>query len=103
VAIRNIRSLNLRKIKITNKGIRILANSLPTSIEELNLSENNFGVEGTQIITPCIANMSHLRILDFSINKINEGALDLAKALDNKPLMCTLVLCNNGIDDISMK
>eukprot|EP00301_Raphidiophrys_heterophryoidea_P013215 c20581_g1_i1.p1 GENE.c20581_g1_i1~~c20581_g1_i1.p1 ORF type:complete len:318 (+),score=58.27 c20581_g1_i1:559-1512(+) len=91
--------LSLASNQVGSDGAQHLAQALHHTphLTSLNLSANALTHEGIVHLAPVLGSLHHVTSLELPLNKIGEGILVLAAALEHMPRMKTLNLCNNGL------
>ncbi|XP_059817093.1 NACHT, LRR and PYD domains-containing protein 3-like [Hypanus sabinus] len=102
-----IQKLELYRIGLTGSGAGDLASALSTnpSLTELNLSGNELGDSGVQLVSAALRNpvckIQKLRLKDVGLT--DSGAEDLASALSTNPSLTELYLGGNKLGDSGVK
>ncbi|XP_044515647.1 protein NLRC5 [Gracilinanus agilis] len=101
--------LELKKFRLTDSnmspvGVCQVASGLSHchTVEELDLSNNEFSVEGTRVLMGALEGKCQLKSLNLSSLRLDEMALDvLSQKLQKMPLLQKLDLSNSGLSSIS--
>merc|ERR1712217_962976 len=82
--------LQLNSCQMSDGGISVLAGCLPhiNNIEEVYVTQNDIGPDGTKAVADALRLSKSLRMLDLSLNQIGSAGLDALAAVAG---ICTLV------------
>ena len=98
---KSVVTLRCREAELSDEAGQKIAKALKlSSVTDLNLSDNELGLQTAKALTSCLKNKHcRLQILNLENNQLGvEGAKQLAKALSSK--MCKLTSLNLGDCDI---
>ncbi|WP_375331762.1 hypothetical protein [Candidatus Tisiphia endosymbiont of Temnostethus pusillus] len=106
--ITQLRKKNVEALDLSNSKVQldkeILEAIIENPISELNLSSNNLGDGGAELVAGIIQNSTKLKILKLSNNQIgDEGMGALSSALDHNETVTVLDLSNNYLGDEGAK
>ncbi|XP_043844748.1 protein NLRC5 isoform X2 [Dromiciops gliroides] len=99
-----LKNLRLTDSMVSPEGLSQVASGLSHchTVEELDLSKNKFGVEGTRMFMGALERKNQLKSLNLSSLQLDDDlALNLAKKLQRMPLLQRLDLSNSGLSSNS--
>nr|XP_020821171.1 protein NLRC5-like isoform X2 [Phascolarctos cinereus] len=98
-----LKKLRLTAIVVSSEGVCQVASGLShcNTVEELDLSKNEFSVESTRVLMGALEGKCQLRSLNLSSLQLDDLALStLAQRLRGMSLLHTLDLSNSGLSSI---
>eukprot|EP00742_Colponemidia_sp_Colp-10_P009939 GILJ01010878.1.p1 GENE.GILJ01010878.1~~GILJ01010878.1.p1 ORF type:complete len:1327 (-),score=226.61 GILJ01010878.1:92-4033(-) len=102
----NITSLDLHGNQVNDESIQILCSKLPLlpNLNDLNISNNAFGLEGAEAVAVYLSQDLNLKRLDISYNYNigDEGAVSIFSSLVNNHHLEMLSMKGVGVNDSAM-